>query len=70
MKDMSEILRLLKLEETMFLSDKEVCEIKARLANIDKAEKQGIKKNYLSNQTRIIRQIVNKAERREKNRLI
>lgn len=54
----------------MFLSDKEICEIKFRLANIERADKQGIKKNYLANQTRTIRLLLNRAERREKNSLL
>ena len=42
----------------------------ARLANIEKAEKVGARKNYYANQTRHIRQVLKRAERREKNRLI
>lgn len=54
----------------MFLSDKEINEIKARLANIEKADKIGVKKNYLANQVRNIRLMLVRAERREKNTLL
>lgn len=54
----------------MFLSDREIAEIKNRINRIDKAERMGAKKNYIPNQTRIIRQIINRAERREKNTLL
>lgn len=51
----------------MILSAKEVSEIRSRLANIEKAERIGIKKNYLANQVRHIRLLLAKADRREKN---
>lgn len=54
----------------MYLSDKEIAEIRDRLAKIDKVERQGANKNYLTNQTRIIRLMLNRAERREKNKLL
>ena len=38
----------------------------ARLANIEKAEKVGARKNYYANQTRHIRQVLKRAERRER----
>lgn len=54
----------------MFLSDKEVDAIRKRLANIERAEKMGIKKNYLTNQVRQVRLMLIRAERREKNTLL
>ena len=42
----------------------------ARLANIEKAEKVGARKNYYANQTRHIRQVLKRAERRERNTLL
>ena len=54
----------------MYLSDKEIVIIRTRIANIDKAERAGARKNYIANQTRIIRQILARAERREKNILL
>lgn len=54
----------------MFLSDKEIEAIRVRLANIEKAERIGVKKNYLTNQVRQIRLMLQKAERREKYTLL
>lgn len=54
----------------MYLSDKEFYKIMTRLANIDKAEKAGAKKNYISNQVREIRLQLVRAERRHKNTLL
>jgi hypothetical protein len=54
----------------MYLSDREVLEIKTRIDKIDKAERAGAKRNYIANQTRIIRQIIKRAERREQNTLL
>lgn len=54
----------------MYLSEKECKKILARLANIDKADKAGAKKNYIPNQTREIRLLLLRAERRHKNTLL
>ena len=54
----------------MYLSDKEFYRIMTRLANIDKAEKAGAKKNYITNQVREIRLQLVRAERRHKNTLL
>lgn len=54
----------------MFISKKEFDSIMARLANIEKAEREGAKKNYYTNQTRFIRQVLRKAERRDKYTLL
>lgn len=42
----------------------------ARLANIEKAERQGCKKNYISNQVGQIRLVLKRALRRHKNTLL
>ena len=54
----------------MILTDREIEEIRRRLANIDIAEKRGARKNYIANQVRNIRLILSRAERREKNTLL
>lgn len=54
----------------MYISDKEFTQIVTRLANIDKADKAGARRHYISNQVRQIRLLLNKAERREKNTLL
>lgn len=54
----------------MFISRREYEQIMARLANIEKAEKVGARKNYYANQTRHIRQVLKRAERRERNTLL
>lgn len=54
----------------MFLSDKEIEAIRTRLANIERAERMGVKKNYLINQVRHIRLTLQKAERRERQTLL
>ena len=54
----------------MFISQKEFDAMMARLANIEKAERQGCKKNYISYQVGQIRLMLKKAYRREKNTLL
>lgn len=54
----------------MFISKREFDSIMARLANIERAEKVGAKKNYYVNQVRNIRLMLVRAERREKNTLL
>ena len=54
----------------MHFSEKEIDEIRRRLANIDRADRAGAKRNYICNQVRNIRLILSRAERREKNTLL
>lgn len=54
----------------MFLSDREFSRIMMRLANIDKADKTGARKNYIPNQVREIRLLLIRAERRHRNTLL
>lgn len=54
----------------MFISKREFDSIMARLANMEKAEKIGAKKNYYVNQIRHIRLMLIRAERRDKNTLL
>lgn len=54
----------------MHFSGKEIDEIRRRLANIDRADRTGAKRNYIGNQLRNIRLILSRAERREKNTLL
>lgn len=54
----------------MFLSNKELEEIRARLANIYKSDKTRAKKNYIDDQVRFIRLVLARAERRSKNTLL
>ena len=54
----------------MILSEKEIMAIKNCLARIEKKDRVGMNKYYATNQLRTIRQILTRAERREKNILI
>ena len=54
----------------MFISKKEFDAIMARLANIERAERMGAKKNYYTNQVRNIRLVLRRAERRAKDTLL
>ena len=54
----------------MILSEKEVKRIRDILQRIENAERNGAKRHYFSNQVRSIRLILNRAERREKGRLL
>lgn len=54
----------------MFLSEKEYKSIIDRLANIEKADRVGCKRNYLTNQVGLIRLVLKKAYRRHKNTLL
>jgi hypothetical protein len=54
----------------VFISKREFDSIMARLANIERAEKVGAKKNYYANQVRHIRLALIRAERRDKNTLL
>lgn len=54
----------------MILSDNEVARIRGLLLEIDRADKAGAKKNYIQNQTRNIRLMLIRAERRAKNTLL
>lgn len=54
----------------MFISQKDFDAMMARLANIEKAERQGCKKNYISYQVGQIRLMLKKAYRRDKNTLL
>lgn len=54
----------------MTLSDKEVSRLRKLLLEIDKSFTKKTYKSYISNRTRIIRLILAKAERREKNSLL
>lgn len=54
----------------MILSEKEVKRIRDTLRRVEIADKTGAKRNYLSNQVRSIRLILNRAERREKGKLL
>lgn len=54
----------------MILSNSEVSAIKEYLTRIEQKERVGMRKYYATNQIRNIRKILNKAERREKGRLL
>ena len=54
----------------MFLSDKEYKVIMTRLANIEKADRVGCKRNYLTNQVGLIRLVLKKAFRRGNSKQI
>ena len=54
----------------MFIAEKEYKEILKRLTMLEKADREGMKKNYLINQVSRIRLILKRAERREKNTLL
>lgn len=54
----------------MFLTDKEYKVIMDRLANIEKADRAGCKRYYLTNQVGLIRLVLKKAYRRHKNTLL
>ena len=54
----------------MILSEKEVKRIRDTLQRIENAERNGAKRRYFSNQVRSIRLILNRAERREKGKLL
>ena len=54
----------------MYFADKEIDAIRRYLANIDRADRAGAKRNYISNQVRNIRLLLSRAERREKNTLL
>ena len=53
----------------MFISEKEYREILKRLTMLEKAEREGMKKNYLTNQVAKIRLVLKIADRREKHTL-
>jgi guanylate kinase len=54
----------------MFISEKEFSEIVKRLTMLERAEKTGLKKNYLTNQVGRIRLILKRARRRDKDALL
>ena len=54
----------------MILSEKEVKTIREYLIKIEQKERKGMKRYYATNQIRNIRQILNRAERREKDTLL
>jgi hypothetical protein len=54
----------------MYFADKEIEAIRRYLANIDRADRSGCRRNYISNQVRNIRLLLSRAERREKNTLL
>lgn len=54
----------------MILTNKEIDGIRHRLSCIERAEREGAKKNYIANQIRNIRLVLTRAERREKNTLL
>ena len=54
----------------MILSEKEVKRIRDTLQRIETADRNGAKRHYFSNQVRSIRLILNRAERREKGKLL
>ena len=54
----------------MTLSEKEVKAIRDCLSRIELKDAKGMNRYFATNQIRNIRQILNRAERREKNELI
>ena len=54
----------------MTLSDKEVARLRKLLLEIDLGQTKRVHRSYTQNRTRTIRQMLNKAERREKNTLL
>lgn len=54
----------------MILSNKEVKAIREYLIKIEQKDRVGMNKYYATNQIRNIRQILNRAERREKDTLL
>ena len=54
----------------MILSKNEVQRIRDALQKIEIAERKGARKNYFTNQCRTVRLLLNRAERREKGRLL
>lgn len=54
----------------MILSEKEVKRIRDTLQRIENADKKGVRRHYYFNQVRSIRLILNRAERREKGKLL
>ena len=54
----------------MTLSEREVKAIRDYLAKIELKDAKGMRRYFATNQIRNIRQILNRAERREKNTLI
>ena len=54
----------------MTLSEKEVRAIRDYLSRIELKDAKGMNKYFATNQIRNIRQILNRAERREKNTLL
>lgn len=58
------------MSQEMYFADKEIEAIRRYLANIDRADRSGCRRNYISNQVRNIRLLLSRAERREKNTLL
>ena len=54
----------------MILSEKEVKAIKDYLTKIEQKDRKGMNRYYATNQIRNIRQILNRAEKREKDTLL
>lgn len=54
----------------MILSNSEVSAIKECLIRIEQKDRVGMNRYYATNQIRNIRKILNRAERREKGRLL